>query len=116
MNPRTFLTTTSSALALALLIGVFLQQQQLTTLRAEQQQLTQSPASDEPAPAEVSAPLNPASPELLRLRGEVTRLAARRRELNSVSKENQALQNELAVMRTNSPGADKGPTVTLKLS
>jgi len=96
--------------------GVWRQRSQLAELRADQQQLlaqrpantdgSASPATTEAPGASPAIPL-PAlvvTPELLRLRNEVTRLTERRRELAGVRPENEQLRAQLAIRGTNGPG------------
>ena len=79
------------------------QQQQLGDLRAAQQQLIALHSSNAEIPArpDHSAPNTVASPELLRLRGQVTRLEQRRRELASIPAQNASLRTQLASRGTN---------------
>jgi len=94
---------------LATLWGVWGQRSQLAGLRAEQQQLLAARA-DGPGRAEAaaagpgtSAPLLVVTPELLRLRSEVTRLTERRRELEGAQAENEHLHAQLASRSSNGP-------------
>jgi hypothetical protein len=107
---------------LALLWGVWAQQAQLGSLRAEHQQLLAqltvrernpaSPGTAQVAPA--SSPIGPPplvpTPELLRLRNEVSLLAERRRGLEAVRAENARLQAQLAARGTNGPGSSQSLT------
>jgi hypothetical protein len=89
------------------------QKRQLTSLRAELEQSLTKPIPDgqvmaTPGPVRPdksqAATENPAlSSELLRLRSEVTRLTARKRELAAAAAENQSLRDQLATTRTNAP-------------
>jgi hypothetical protein len=101
------------AACLVTLWGVWGQRSELAGLRAEQQQLiaqlaAKSGGSASAVAAETSgagsgtaSPTLAVTPELLRLRSEVTRLAERRRELASVRGENERLRAELASRSTN---------------
>ena len=113
MNRRLLLGSLLLIVCLATLGGVWSQRSQLAGLRAEQQQLAAQLAAKEDASASAPAaetesagsrtplPGLVVTPELLRLRNEVTRLAERRRELASVSGENERLRAELASHNTN---------------
>ena len=121
MNRRGLLGGLLLAVCLATLCAVWSQRSQLAELRAEQQQLvaqvsakagssasaladeTESAGSGIPSPALV------ATPELLRLRGEVTQLTERRRELASARAENERLRAQLAGRSTNGPAAFRFP-------
>jgi hypothetical protein len=115
-------------MCLAVLLGVWCQRNQLASLRAEQRQLLAQMAAradDSPSPeaAEV-APSNSgtprptlvATPELLRLRSEVTRLTERRRELAGVRTDNERLRAQLASRGTNGPGGFQLPPGYLRKS
>lgn len=115
MNGRILFSGFLVVVCLATLWGVWGQRSELAGLRAEHQQLqsqlaarTDSPAT--PATAETAGPgaatPTPAlvvTPELLRLRNEVTRLTERRRELAAVRGENERLHAQLASRGTNGP-------------
>ena len=106
---------------LATLWGVWNQRGQVADLRAEQQQLlAHLAAREESAAASATAetggtrpgaspPTLAVTPDLLRLRGEVTRLAERRRELAGVGAENQRLRAQLASQATNGPAGIRLP-------
>jgi hypothetical protein len=104
---------------LTTLWGVWGQRNQLAGLRAEQRQLLSQQASNSPASltaADAGAALSgtppPAlvvTPELLRLRSEVTRLTERRRELEGVRAENERLLARVASRGTNGPGGFQLP-------
>ncbi len=111
MNRRRVIIGLLCLLCLVSFWAVLAQQRAISHLRAEQKSLLASmDASDaavlagpvQTAPNE--APLQTASPELLRLRAQVTALNQRRRELDGVEAQNQRLQAEVAAMETNSPG------------
>ena len=104
MKPPVLVSGGVIVVCLVTLWGAWDTHWQLANLRAEQQRLL----ADRTAAAETAA--NPpeaapapaaASPELLRLRSEVTRLTERRRELASVTTEHQRLQAQLASRATN---------------
>jgi hypothetical protein len=87
------------------------QRQQIKAMRAEQQQLAaeaESAAQTESSASRrtQSAALQSGPPiELLELRGEVTRLKSRQRELAAARAENEQLQAQLAAKRTNAAAA-----------
>lgn len=105
----------------ATLWGVWDQRTQLASLRAEQQRLiaqmaSRADRSASPGTAVVAdarpAPPPPTlavTPELLRLRSEVTRLTERRRELAGARAENERLRAELAGRSTNGPAGFQLP-------
>ena len=118
MNRRGLLAGFLIIVCLATLWGVWGQRSQLAGLRAEQQQLlaaradgTASPGTAEAAGADSGAPQPRlvATPELLRLRSEVTRLTERRRELAGARAENERLRAQLANRGTNGLGGFKLP-------
>jgi hypothetical protein len=119
MNRRALLCGFLVLVSLTTLWGVWGQRNQLARLRAEQQQLLAQQASDSPASptaAEAGAtvpgtppPTLVVTPELLRLRSEVTRLTERRRELEGVRAENERLLAQLASRGTNGPGGFQLP-------
>src|SRR4051812_47576393 len=94
----------SFALCFSALWAVWAQRQQLSVLHAERQQQASMAAADSVEvpqastgqTAEPDAPLEAVSIELLRLRGEVTRLNLRKRELTGVEEEGQRLRADLA--------------------
>jgi hypothetical protein len=102
--------------------GVWRQRVELTALRAEQARL-QAPAeaaTEEPAAVagqlaapgvpEAPPPEHEVSPELLRLRNQVSQLGARQRELAGVAAEADGLRAQLARQQTNTPaGARLAP-------
>lgn len=110
MNPRAWISGTLLLVALATGIGVVRQHRELGRLRSELANLRPAtpprPAGQtNPAPAPPPAAASPLTEsekhELLRLRAEVTRLDARRRELASARAENERLQ---AAHRARNPG------------
>jgi hypothetical protein len=113
---------------LAILLGVWCQRSQLASLRAEQRQLLDQMAaraddSASPGTTEATAsnsripsPALVATPELLRLRNEVTRLSERRRELAGVRAENERLRAQLASRGTNGLGGFQLPPGYVRLS
>ena len=115
MNRRSFLIGLAALLCLATLTTALFQREQLTVLRAEQRRLlaeSATPAKDA-APVAVVEPASGApdvSPELLRLRSEVTRLTRQRDELGSAAAENQRLRDQANQRATNAaPGAPLPP-------
>jgi hypothetical protein len=119
MNRRVLLTGFLLVVCLTTLWAVWGQRNQLAGLRAEQQQLLAQQASNSPASlttADTGAALSGTppptlvvTPELLRLRSEVTRLTERRRELEGVRAENERLLAQLASRPTNGPGGFQLP-------
>ncbi len=121
MNRRALLGGFLAAVCLATLWGVWGQRSQLAGLRAEQQHLlAQLTAKAEGSASLVQAEAGSAgsgtgsptlmvTPELLRLRSEVTRLTERRRELASARGENERLRAQLASRGTNGPGGLRLP-------
>lgn len=87
------------------------QRQEIKQLRTEQKQLTTevesaAQAATSAARTPQSAALQSGPPiELLELRGEVTRLKSRQRELAAARTENEQLQAQLAAKRTNTAAA-----------
>jgi hypothetical protein len=109
MKPIKFISGFLAVLSLGLIATFFIQRQQVTSLRAEQQRLlTQySTLPDDAAAAASATETNrpqSVSPELLRLRNEVTQLTQRRRELAGVPAENERLQAQLAGLTNSLPG------------
>jgi hypothetical protein len=115
MNRRVLLNGLLAVVCLATLWSVWGQRSQLAGLRAEQQQLlaqlaakadgAASPGTAEATGASSAAP-HPAlvaTPELLRLRSQVTQLTERRRELAGARAENEQLRAQLASRGTNGP-------------
>lgn len=113
MNRRALLGGFLAIVCLLILWGVWSQGSQLASLRAEQRQLlaqmaTSADRSVSPGTAEAAGvrsgtpqPNLLATPELLRLRSEVTRLTEHRSELAAVHAENERLRAQLASRGTN---------------
>ncbi len=85
---------------------IYAQHGEINNLRAGQDRITTQMAVETKSSLPAAGPDNTSSsvsitPELLRLRGEVTRLEARRRELASVSAQNASLRTQLASRGTN---------------
>jgi hypothetical protein len=125
MNRRALLGGFLAIVCLLILWGVWSQGSQLAGLRAEQQQLlaaradnTVSPGTAEVADASsgASPPALVATPELLRLRNDVTQLTERRRELAGARAENERLRAQLASRDTNGPGGFHLPPGYVRLS
>lgn len=57
----------------------------------------------------MSSPAESVSPELLRLRSEITRLSARKSELANVTQEGESLRARLADAQTNAPAGSRLP-------
>jgi hypothetical protein len=128
MNWRASISGFLVVVCLATLLGVWAQRGQLAGLRTEQRQLlaqlstsadrSASTGTAEPVGARPVAP-HPtlvATPELLRLRNEVTQLAERRRELASARADNERLHAQLAGRGTNGPAGYKLPPGYLRKS
>ena len=121
MNRRVLFGGFLAAVCLAILWGVWGQRSELAGLRAEHQQLQAQLAAraDSPPPPATAEPAGPAStspqqalavtPELLRLRNEVTRLTERRQALAGVRAENERLRAQLATRGTNGPAGFQLP-------
>jgi len=121
MNRRLLLGGLLLGLCLATLWGVWDQRSELAGLRSEQQQLlaqvTARAGTPAPVLASEAAESHPeattetlvATPELLRLRGEVTRLTERRRELEGIQAENERLRTQLASRATNALAGSQPP-------
>jgi len=121
MNRRFLFSSLLVAACLATLWGVWGQRSELAGLRAEHQQLMAQLAAKGDGSASAAAtetsgagsgtalPALAVTPELLRLRSEVTRLAERRRELASVRGENERLRAELAGRSTNGAAGYRFP-------
>ncbi len=127
MKPRFLLSVILVAVALVALGKVLAQHNQLAELRAENRQLLaravappETLARPAPRPSILAAPVGAGttvteSPELLRLRSEVTRLMGRQRELSGVRLENERLRAQLAARGTNAPaGATLPPGYLLR--
>ena len=106
---RPLLIGLSGAACLAALAAAMTEGRRLSDLRAEQRQLAAQLAGPEAAGLAASPPSQgseaaqtaPVSPELLRLRAEVTRLSALRNQLAPARAENERLRAELAAMARN---------------
>jgi hypothetical protein len=120
MSGRSVLSGLLVLVCVAALWGIWRQQNQLASLRAEQQQMQAQMAAgaDSSAPNEtpdpggagpVATPTLVVTPELLRLRSEVTRLTERRRELAGERAENERLRAQLASRGTNAAGGIRLP-------
>ena len=121
MNRPVLLSGLLVAVCLATLWGVWSQRGQVAELRAEQQQLMALVAAKADGSASsvraetvgtgsgAGLPALVATPELLRLRSEVTRLTERRRELAGVRADSERLRAQLASRGTNGPGGFQLP-------
>jgi hypothetical protein len=111
MKARAWFGSVLVVACLAELWVISSQHRQLAGLRGEEERLMAQRASETKnappsadqtvAEPEDSSSRIAATPELLRLRGEVTRLEARRRELASVSAQNASLRTQVATQGTN---------------
>jgi hypothetical protein len=99
--------TAFSILALALIVGAGWQQQKLSQLRAQNQQIV----SELEKPKEISPTMEvltestvdpSAHLELMRLRNEVTQLMRRKHALNNIESEHERLQIQVSARGTNS--------------
>lgn len=96
---------------------MLLQRTELAALRAEQQRLAVVPRAPSQAAPEATAPALPAetgimgdvSSEVLRLRAEVTRLSARKRELAAAPETLERLRAQLASSMTNTSAGVRLP-------
>ena len=111
MNLRTSLIGFLTLLCVATLCAVFAQRSQLKDLRADPQRLLadQSAAGELTPPPSASLPepslaTEPVPRELLRLRNDVARLRARRRELAGVSNENEQLRLQVMTSSNSASG------------
>ena len=112
MKGRVLLSGLLVVVCLVTLWGVWGQRSQLAGLRAEQQQLlaqVTARADGAASPGTAAPPALVVTPELLRLRNEVTRLTERRQELAGVTGENEQLHAQLASRGTNGPGGYQTP-------
>ena len=121
MNRRVLLGSFLALVCLATLWGVWSQRSQVAGLRAERQHLLAQRAARADGAASLArtdavaagsgtgAPALAVTPELLRLRSEVTRLSERRRELVVVRAENERLRAQLARRGTNGAGGFQLP-------
>lgn len=115
MNPRAWISGTLILVGLAAAAGVFRQHHELTRLRSELGNLravapprSAGQTNPVPQPPAAARPLTESEKhELLRLRAEVTRLDARRRELASARTENERLQT---AHRARNPGTSPAGT------
>ena len=112
MKGRVLLGGLLVVVCLVTLWGVWGQRSQLAGLRAEQQQLqaqltARADAAVSPGTAEPPALV--VTPELLRLRNEVTRLTERHHELAGARTENEQLHAQLASRSTNGASGNQVP-------
>lgn len=114
MNLRRIIIFVSVAACLAALALVLIRQRQIADLRTQRQDLmsqapltldTLSEANSNNATGTMAQPRPSYAPslELLRLRGEVTRLENRKRELANSRMENERLRLQIAARGTNTP-------------
>jgi hypothetical protein len=115
MNKRIFLIFLAWSLCFGAGWAVMAQRRELTRLRAEQEHAVvragpaYSEIDDNKGSAETDAVADADSGELLRLRSEVTRLNARKRELAEVVKTHEHLRAQLASGPTNTAGNQLPP-------
>lgn len=119
MNARKLVTLSVWILSIVAVCGVLLQRQELTALQAQREQMPRSetPTAQPPSvvPDGFAASQNTGSPaelvssELLRLRSEITRLSARKRELGNVPEEGERLRARMASAETNAPSGLRLP-------
>jgi hypothetical protein len=109
MNQRILLIGLLAMVSLAGFVGAVMQHRQLTGLRAQLRgQVSRIQPASEPAESQSRAETTskdsaPVSPELLRLRNEVTRLKGRVGELAAVRTENEQLHAALARQNASPP-------------
>ncbi len=112
MNKRQFITVLAAIVCVGSVWAVLVQRQQLVSLQVEQQERLQpaSAADDSPGSAptaptadakDVGASAQSDSTELLRVRSEITRLTARKRELAGAAQEAERLRAQLAAITAN---------------
>jgi hypothetical protein len=126
MTQRLLLIGLAFLVCLAFFSATLRQRGQLTALRAEQRRLLAEsaapPADSARVPAVEITAVTPGvsspsvSSELLRLRGEVTRLARQRDELASVAAENQRLRAQAANRATNATTGPPLPSGYVRIS
>jgi hypothetical protein len=119
MRGRVLLGGLLVVVCLVTLWGVWGQRSQLAGLRAEQQQLlaqVTARADGAASPGTAAPPALVVTPELLRLRNEVTRLTERRHELAGERSENEQLRAQLASRATNGAGGNQPPAGYMRKS
>jgi hypothetical protein len=104
------LTALACLVCVGTVYAVMLQRQELRALQAQpsSEQTAQSSLNQSEDPKKTGSGTE-ASSELLRLRSEVTRLSARKRELAHVVQEAEQLRAQLASAQTNSPAGSRLP-------
>ncbi len=100
MNLRNIITVLAVMLCAAGICALLIQRQTLNLLRADQQ-AAPAPQRDSPDDTTARAPAQNVSPELLRLRSQVTQLQARERQLAGVQAESERLRVQLAGVASN---------------
>ena len=113
MNAKRAATLFCWALSIAAVCAVLLQRQQLIALQAQREQIAHNEslqvqtAPHDPNGVAASqssrASTESVSPEVLRLRSEITRLNARKRELANVTEEGEGLRARLATAQAEAP-------------
>ncbi len=113
MSLKSLLTFVAGLVCVGSVYAVVVQRQQLSQLLAERSTLTtQTETNATPSEEDgtiTASPVAETSPELLRLRSEVTRLTARKRELAGVAEEGERLRAQLAAIQTNTAAASSLP-------
>ena len=113
MNARGAVTTCSLVICVGSVWAVFAQRQQIAIVRAGRQHFPITTDEGYAAPTAGQSQQKQSdstnSEELLRLRSEVTRLNARKRELTGIVEENQRLRTQLENSRTNAAGDSQLP-------
>jgi hypothetical protein len=107
MNRKPIILSSLIAISLALLCCAFVQHARLQELRDQQkrQHETQpAPADNAPAVAQPEPP-RVVSPELLKLRNQVSQLTRQRDELAGAGRENERLKAQVASRATNGPAS-----------
>ncbi len=107
------MTSAAFILCLGSVSGVWLQHQELSRLRTQQVRAANAARTDAEhsptAAATNSGGTDELLPEVLRLRSEITRLSARKRELAGVPGEMERLRAQLAAGDTNAPPGARLP-------
>jgi hypothetical protein len=114
MNQRTLINTLLASMALAAGWAILAQHHDLALLRAHYQQVqAETAAGGDAPPGEAGLPAGSAvmgiSPELLKLRSEVTRLTQRQKELEPIRLEHEKLRAQETGMQTNGAPAEGLP-------
>jgi hypothetical protein len=108
MKLRSYAASILIVASVAAIGVVSFQRKDITNLRLDQQRLLEESdaahAAILPVPSKSVESRSAPPPELLQLRGEVTRLMGTPRDLDSARAENERLRAQLAAWQTNAPG------------